>query len=152
MNWPFRTQLSALLTLLVVLLATLHGPHAGGSVICVGADGHVEVEPAVGEACSEEQAEQLDAGITPAHVARPVWSASGDAHCGECTDIPYLAHHDLDRFDSRVPAVSLHARVPRSLSHEDLLGDVRIHHPLCNAPISHASSTIGLKKSISLQR
>jgi hypothetical protein len=47
-------------------------------VLCIGKDGHVEVEAAVDRHC----------GGSEMMAAAPVLAAEDESHCGECSDIP----------------------------------------------------------------
>ena len=102
-NW--RAPVVRQMTLLPLLFLLLGGMAAGGGarVLCVGEDGHVELELATfGECCASElpslgQMTELSPDL-----------AACEGGCGECRDLP-LEPHALGarRPDSDAPAIDL---------------------------------------------
>jgi len=140
------TRRTALAAAFLFLGAAFHGPHADGHVLCLDENGRVDVEHAVNGSCvatHEPHSHSHPSGGTD-HGHEP-------GHCGECTDIPLLAHEDLDDFHSRVPTVHLDAVVtPAPLPYT--------HHRIRQAALRQkgpgpvpGSFISGIKRSVSLQ-
>ena len=82
-------RLLILLTLLPQLLVLGLGT---GVVVCVGAGGHLQIEVAAGDCCSDTSAASLEA------VSNGAWGASGHGFCTtSCTDLGIVVDTRLSR-------------------------------------------------------
>ena len=70
----------------VAFLFMTHGD-ASALVLCIGSDGHMELESSLGGDCGPESTSD----DTHAHERAEICVTSHDlSHCGECVDIPFV--------------------------------------------------------------
>lgn len=136
---------------MVMIAASLHTPHANANVLCVGEDGHIEVEAASGPVCATEEIPVSREHFYDDSNSSFAWSSAGLDHCGECTDYALIAHHDIRWLGTRIQGVDVSVPVTAIAWTETPLADGTSR--LCNCtPISPLSLSLAFKRSVSLQR
>jgi hypothetical protein len=68
--------------LLAAVLSLGYGAQVGATVVCVGADGHIDIESSIDDCCTPAPADGQRDGVKTA------WSASS---CGDCVDVQLKA-------------------------------------------------------------
>jgi len=74
---------------LALILAAIYAPDSGGSVLCVGADGHTAREASVNGVCASDALAWHHEGST--RTAGLTAGSARGSHCGPCTDIQMLS-------------------------------------------------------------
>lgn len=101
----FRVIAVAILS--AIFLFAGHGA-AVAKVLCVGSDGHVQLERAVNGTCGSSDRTRSKS----ATVGQAIVSGSGEDHCGPCVDIP-IHVGQLDKCHPVVQVEKTNVEVPR---------------------------------------
>ena len=98
----------------LVAIAVAHPLCAHSLVLCVGSDGHVELEPSVDGNCADARSAKAQAS----EFQQATVGTGFEDHCGECVDLPMV--HSAPEIYSvgytvRVPAPSAAMLAPVTL-------------------------------------
>lgn len=142
----------AALVVAITGIGALHAPHANGRVLCVGEDGHIEIEVGFEGSCTSDDG-LVQSRRSQGHSAVRIESTSDVLdHCGECSDVPV---RDYEEFQSVGPRVQSLNETKGSLSQVALTGLVP-DSMLSSRPVEYSVQpspfSLALKRSVSLQR
>lgn len=93
MNRSYFHSLFAVLAVLTFASSAFSAPTSAGTVVCVGVDGHVALEAAVGGICTSDIGGLRAISSDSPHdtVIAMVMGYAQTEHCGPCTDTEILA-------------------------------------------------------------
>ncbi|MFP6584145.1 MAG: hypothetical protein VCD00_16525 [Candidatus Hydrogenedentota bacterium] len=96
-----KTKFTSSLCIVTVFLGILHAPHASSLVLCIGADGHSEVEAASDGDCSSVIASEAKHRAGEFRYESARFNNAGGDHCGDCSDIPLAEHEEFSAVSTR---------------------------------------------------
>lgn len=142
----------AVLCAVVFVTGVLHTPYADGTVLCIGDDGHFDIESASDGNCISVISPETPYSSGENQYTRSAYNDSESDHCGECRDVPICDHEEVVVVTTRYATQDNWS--PPSASFVDFTID-RITYPqgysVLNLSQPTSFSLISLR-SVSLQR
>ncbi len=110
--------------LIASLVGFLVGNYANGTVLCIGADGHIEIEPAFSPCCQYD-GDRHSSEPASEHRDNP---ANGAKECGDCRDISlsdeYHAPKATQRIALQLSLVALSYETPLARPNPPSVADI----------------------------
>ncbi len=148
---PSNIKKVSILCVVAFVAGVLHTPYADGVVLCIGDDGHIDVETARDGVCSSSSPENPYSSEEIQHE-RLLYNEFEREHCGECNDVPICEHEEVSSVITR-HAISKDLVLPPVISSGYEMDRVSITQGFSiSKPLKLSSFSLTSLRSVSLQR